>query len=72
MSFDTAIEMLRKRAREDSEESEDEDEQSMIAQLDGNNDSVEGRSMSAVVEHRNQCHRKTNSFNTAQFRFLPS
>ena len=41
VSFDTAIDMLRKRAREDSEESEDEAEQSVIVQMDGNDDSVE-------------------------------
>ena len=35
VSFDTAIEMLCKRARDDSEESEDEDEHPVIVQMDG-------------------------------------
>ena len=35
MSFDTALEILRKRPREDSVESEEELEHTVIAQLDG-------------------------------------
>ena len=86
MSFDIAIEMLRKRPRDDSEE-----EHSSIGQVDSNDDiaesdgdsdddwyvwncrdwSAQGGTMKAVVEHRKQCSNEPKVWFSAKFRFYP-